>query len=172
MVAPNEPRKDLGVYWGYTIRIAHSLLEVFSKSPYPGGYDVSIGTSDTGSSIYDYSSKSIEFEHLLVVFGGLQGLEEALANEEKLLVSDPKLLFDHYVNTLPRQGSRTIRTEEAILIAMTALQDKLQPKTPEVLETLCPNALASSKDTGLKSGKRLKLSSETLTDAKKAEKTL
>lgn len=95
------------------------------------------------------------------MFGGLQGLEEALANDEKLQVSDPKLLFDHYVNTLPRQGSRTIRTEEAILIAMTALQDKLSPKTPEVLETLSPSALARSKDTGLKSGKRPKLSAET-----------
>lgn len=150
VVAPDEPRRKCGVYWGYTVRIAHSLLEVFSKSPYSGGYDMSVGTSDGGCNIHEYSSKSIKFEHLLVVFGGLQGLEEVLTNEEKLKVNHPKLLFDHYINTLPRQGSRTIRTEEAIFISMTALQDKLCPNTPEVPLILSPNALANSKDTGLK----------------------
>lgn len=157
VVSPSEPRQECGVYWGYNIRIAHSLLEVFTKSPYTCGYDVSIGTSDRGTNIYEIPSKSIEYQNLLIVFGGLKGLEEALANEEKLQINDPKLLFDHYLNTLPRQGSRTIRTEEAILITMTALQDKLNPNNPECPEILhSDDALANSTDTGLKCPKRRK----------------
>lgn len=66
------------------------------------------------------------------MFGGLQGLEAALECDEVLNADDPSLLFDHYLNTLPDQGSRTIRTEEAILITLAALRPKLNLKT-EVL---------------------------------------
>lgn len=51
------------------------------------------------------------FRHLLVVFGGLQGLEASLDADQNLDVSDPCILFDLYLNTCPSQGSRTIRTE-------------------------------------------------------------
>lgn len=65
------------------------------------------------------------YKHLLIVFGGLQGIEAALESDETLDVDDASLLFDHYLNTLPDQGSRTIRTEEAILISLTALRPKI-----------------------------------------------
>ena len=51
------------------------------------------------------------FSHLLLVFGGLKGLESCLESDESLQETDIELLFDHYVNTCPGQGSRTIRTE-------------------------------------------------------------
>ena len=57
-----------------------------------------------------------------MVFGGLKGLETSLESDENLLVNDPSLVFDHYVNTCPGQGSGTIRTEEAILVTMSALR--------------------------------------------------
>lgn len=47
----------------------------------------------------------------MVVFGGLKGLEAAIESDDKLQVSDPQDLFQFYLNTCPRQGSRTIRTE-------------------------------------------------------------
>ena len=62
------------------------------------------------------------FRHLLVVFGGLKGLETSLESDETLPANDPSLVFDHYVNTCPGQGSGTIRTEEAILVTMSALR--------------------------------------------------
>lgn len=68
------------------------------------------------------------YRHLLVVFGGLQGLEAALENDEVLRADDPTLLFDLYLNTVPAQGSRTVRTEEAVLISLSALRAKLNPK--------------------------------------------
>ena len=36
--------------------------------------------------------------------------------------SDAHKLFDMWVNVCPRQGSRTIRTEEAVLITLARLQ--------------------------------------------------
>ena len=56
------------------------------------------------------------YRHLLIVFGGLNGLEYSLENDESLHVEDVSLLFHHYINTCPRQGSRTIRTEVSKLI--------------------------------------------------------
>ena len=46
--------------------------------------------------------------------------------DEKLKADDPSELFDFYLNTCPSQGSRTIRTEEAILVSMAALRPKIE----------------------------------------------
>lgn len=88
-------------------------------------YDLTIGTSDKGTPVDDV--ESLQYKHLLIVFGGLQGIEAAVESDEALDVTDASLLFDHYLNTLPNQGSRTIRTEEAMLITLTALRPKLLP---------------------------------------------
>ncbi|CAI7802268.1 unnamed protein product [Closterium sp. NIES-53] len=58
--------------------------------------------------------------HLLVVFGGVAGLEEACEGDEGLGADsrDPRQLCQLYLNTCPFQGSRTIRTEEAVLISL------------------------------------------------------
>ena len=54
---------------------------------------------------------SLSFRHMLVVFGGLSGLEASVETDDNLDVSDPSSLFNLYLNTCPSQGSRTIRTE-------------------------------------------------------------
>ena len=41
-------------------------------------------------------------------------------------VHDPASLFDHYLNLCPRQGSRTIRSEEAVLVGMAALRPHVE----------------------------------------------
>lgn len=38
IVAPTVPRSETGVYWGYTVRVAKTLSEIFSQSPYKNGY--------------------------------------------------------------------------------------------------------------------------------------
>uniref|UniRef100_A0A3P8U892 28S rRNA (uridine-N(3))-methyltransferase n=1 Tax=Amphiprion percula TaxID=161767 RepID=A0A3P8U892_AMPPE len=155
VVAPHVPRTEGGLYWGYTVRLASCLSKiptflitllvlkrhytpvnafllllfffdagsVFTESPYKEGYDLTIGTSERGSNM-DQSTLS-PFKHLLVVFGGLQGLEASVDADQNLDVSDPSVLFDLYLNTCPDQGSRTIRTEEAILISMAGLRQKI-----------------------------------------------
>jgi len=49
-----------------------------------------------------------------------------------LNIDDSSLVFDKYINTCPQQGSRTIRTEEAILLTLAELRTKLVAK--EILE--------------------------------------
>ncbi|KAK6638054.1 hypothetical protein RUM44_008479 [Polyplax serrata] len=126
VVAPDTPEKELNTYWGYSVRIAHSISEVFSKSPFKDGYDLTIGTSDKGKSVDEIKKKELRsYRHGLIVFGGLQGLENALESDTTLNVGDVSLLFDHYLNTCPQQGSRTIRTEEAVFITLAELRKKL-----------------------------------------------
>ncbi|KAJ0178902.1 hypothetical protein K1T71_005677 [Dendrolimus kikuchii] len=126
IVSLTTPRAETGVYWGYTVRIANNLSQVFTQSPYKDGYDLTVGTSDRGMSIDDLPSKGLNYNHAIIVFGGLHGIETALESDEQLQVDDASLLFNHYVNVLPNQGSRTIRTEEAILVALSGLRIKLK----------------------------------------------
>ncbi|XP_077866683.1 28S rRNA (uridine-N(3))-methyltransferase-like isoform X2 [Saccoglossus kowalevskii] len=123
VVSPRCPCTDRGLYWGYTVRLASSLSKVFTESSYKNGYDLTIGTSDSGDDI-DHATFS-KFNHALVVFGGLKGLEYSLDCDEKLKIHEVNDLFDMYINTCPKQGSRTIRTEEAILITMAALRPRI-----------------------------------------------
>ena len=103
---------------------------MFTKSPFKGGYDFTIGTSERGTNVDNCNlvkESKEKFKHLLIVFGGVKGLEVALQNDEELKeVEDPSVLFDTYLNTCPKQGSRTIRTEEAILVSLAALRPKIE----------------------------------------------
>lgn len=94
-----------------------------------GGYDVKIGTSEHGSRASGADLHVPPFQHLLVSFGGPKGLEDAMQRDVAVGNSAPSALFDMYVNTCPDQGSRTIRTEEAILISLAYLQPALQAAT-------------------------------------------
>lgn len=53
-------------------------------------------------------NKSIKFNHALIVYGGVLGLEASFDNDDHLDVDDPSLLFDHYINVAPNQGNRYI----------------------------------------------------------------
>jgi predicted SPOUT superfamily RNA methylase MTH1 len=61
------------------------------------------------------------------VFGGVAGIEECVNADETIPASgeDSHSLFDMWVNTCPEQGSRTIRSEEAVLISLGALRRHL-----------------------------------------------
>ncbi|KAM3660255.1 kynurenine--oxoglutarate transaminase 3-like [Ammospiza maritima maritima] len=131
VVSSQHPRAVSGLYWGYSVRLASCLSAVFSECPFKEGYDLSIGTSERGSSVDQVTLPS--FRHALVVFGGLEGLEAGVDVDPNLEVTDPSVLFDFYLNTCPSQGSRTIRTEEALLISLSALRPHIEEavKTPK-----------------------------------------
>ena len=143
VVPPKEPREVLGRYWGFEVRVADGLAAVWSECPHADGYDLSIGTSEHGStSLYGGGRASTSaggdgsgglalapFRHALIVFGGVEGLEPAVAAEDELAEEceeDVASLFDHYLNLCPQQGSRTIRTEEALLVGLAALKPHLE----------------------------------------------
>ncbi|KAL7297952.1 hypothetical protein TKK_0008969 [Trichogramma kaykai] len=96
IVSAAVPRADTGIYWGYSVRLAANLSEVFAKCPYRDGYDMSIGTSDKGTPVDSIAPKSIKYKHALIVFGGLSGIESAVKvdpniNDQELL--EQKKLF-------------------------------------------------------------------------------
>lgn len=129
-VGPDEPREEGGYYWGFKVRKASSISDVFTECEFEGGYDMTIGTSERGVSLEtlysgDEEQKVGSFSHLLIILGGVAGLEVAVKNDEelqKLGVTEVKDVFDRWINVCPGQGSRTIRTEEAIWIALMGLR--------------------------------------------------
>lgn len=122
-VPPSAPRLKTGTYWGYSVRLAKNLSAAITECPFKDGYDMIIGTSDKGDNIDKV--KLSPFNHLLIVFGGLGGIDASIESDEMLNVEDPRFLFHYYLNTCPNQGSRTIRTEEAILVSLAALRPKI-----------------------------------------------
>ncbi|KAL8884747.1 MAG: hypothetical protein Q9192_006775 [Flavoplaca navasiana] len=132
VVAPSAPREEAGYYWGYSVRAASSLSAVITECIFPGGYDLTVGTSERGVPVSDLARHTTvggqvpQFNHMLVVFGGIAGLEiavEADSELQRMGVKEPKELFDYWVNLCPGQGSRTIRTDEAVWLGLMGLRD-------------------------------------------------
>ena len=142
VVSPNTATRTDGTYWGYAVRVASSIKAVFDECPYQEGrYDLTIGTSERGNeSIEDAGftllreqqtassgNESKYYRHALIVFGGVAGIEECVDADESLKLSGSASneLFDKWINVCPFQGSRTIRSEEAVLIALAKLSPYL-----------------------------------------------
>ncbi len=132
VVSPRTPTQTDGTYWGYSVRMADSIKAVMEECPY-GSYDLTIGTSERGKESVDDSNFSVlkkgttSYQHALIVFGGIAGIEECVDADEslKLAGSNSHTLFDKWVNICPFQASRTIRSEEAVLITLAKLSPKL-----------------------------------------------
>ncbi|KDP40140.1 hypothetical protein JCGZ_02138 [Jatropha curcas] len=125
VVSLSKPREEAGMYWGYRVRYASNISSVFNNCPYKGGYDHLIGTSEHGEIINSSELFLPNFRHLLIAFGGLAGLEESIEEDSNLKGKKVREVFDSYLNTCPHQGSRTIRTEEAIFISLQYFQEPI-----------------------------------------------
>ncbi|KAI4373964.1 hypothetical protein MLD38_012019 [Melastoma candidum] len=125
VVSSSAPREEAGMYWGYKVRYASNLSAVVNDCPYLGGYDYLIGTSEHGQVVKSSELVIPHFRHLLIAFGGLAGLEESMEEDKGLMGKTAEDFFDVYLNTCPHQGSRTIRTEEAILISLQFFQEPI-----------------------------------------------
>ncbi|KAL6526562.1 hypothetical protein OROGR_015652 [Orobanche gracilis] len=147
-IVPSSRPMEEGMYWGYKVRYASNISSVFKNCPYQGGYDHRIGTSEHGSVIkpskfvlpsfrpwsllpgkgaplYRLGTTMGSCKHILIAFGGLAGLEECVEEDENLKEKNVHDIFDSYLNTCPNQGSRTIRTEEAIFISLQYFQESI-----------------------------------------------
>jgi predicted SPOUT superfamily RNA methylase MTH1 len=134
--ANSLPREEAGYYWGYTVRRASSLSAVFTESEHTAGYDFTLGTSERGVPIHSILPRNgapthrqvlPAFRHALLVFGGVAGIEAAVAGDPELVArglgkASAGELFDAWVNLVPGQGSRTIRTEEAVEFGLCAVK--------------------------------------------------
>ncbi|KAH0485888.1 MAG: uncharacterized protein KVP18_003151 [Porospora cf. gigantea A] len=66
--------------------------------------------------------------HALLVFGNQHGIEPILKDSRLSRVSDvnsqqPRKLFDYFLNVVPLQASRTVRTEEALAACLNLLHE-------------------------------------------------
>ncbi|XVE81559.1 hypothetical protein DITRI_Ditri15bG0074600 [Diplodiscus trichospermus] len=125
VVSSSKPREEAGKYWGYKVRYASNISSIFIDCPYKGGYDYLIGTSEHGLIVNSSQLTLPAFRHLLIAFGGLSGLEKSVEEDNKLKGKNVHDVFDLYLNTCPHQGSRTIRTEEAVFISLQYFQEPI-----------------------------------------------
>ncbi|KAI7734611.1 hypothetical protein M8C21_025406 [Ambrosia artemisiifolia] len=124
VVSSSKPREE-GMYWGYKVRYAANISSVLKGCPHKGGYDYLIGTSEHGDIVKSSELQLPSFRHLLIAFGGLAGLEECVEEDKNLKGKKPRDVFNTYLNICPHQGSRTIRTEEAIFICLQYFQEPI-----------------------------------------------
>ena len=112
-------RKEIETYWGYTVTSSKASFGQLAKS---GAYDLVIATSKAGTPLTQVSDELAEqwkkAGSVLVAFGApTQGLQEIVA-QEKLSLDG---LVDFTVNTIPDQGTETVRTEEALYATLALL---------------------------------------------------
>jgi len=112
-------KEEVPVYWGYDVIKAESLLNAIKIS----NADFVLGTSRYGVMIGEVEEdlKTKLFSRtrkVLIIFGGPhKGIYEILKEEEV----DPESVCDLIVNFVPYQGTKTVRTEEAVLIVLSIL---------------------------------------------------
>jgi len=115
-------RNEVPKYWGYVITVEKHPFGKLVKSR---GFDLTIATSKYGVPLADVTEEIAEkwkrAKTILVGFGApTQGLYEILENEGTSLES----VVDFVVNTIPMQGTETVRTEEALIASLAILNMK------------------------------------------------
>jgi predicted SPOUT superfamily RNA methylase MTH1 len=113
---------DIPEYWGYTVT-AEKLP--FGKMVKTRGFDLTVATSKHGvpfAKVAERIAERWESGKILVAFGApTRGLYE-IAEQEGL---DLEELVDFVVNTVPMQGTETIRTEEALIASLAVLSTQI-----------------------------------------------
>lgn len=112
-------RSDVPMYWGYTVKAEHRSL---SKLLETGLFDLTIGTSRFAPRFQDIKERLGKrwkaASNILILFGApSNGLHEIAEAEGKNFDT----MVDFVVNTIPDQGTETIRTEEALLATLAIL---------------------------------------------------
>jgi hypothetical protein len=112
-------REDVPAYWGYSVKVEQRLFKQFVADD---KFDLVIATARLGSKFHDVAAaigkKWSGSEHVLVAFGApSRGLHEIAKAEGTRL----DVLADFIVNTIPEQGTATVRTEEALLASLAVL---------------------------------------------------
>ncbi len=106
-------------YWGYKVTIERQSLKSLIESR---KFDLAIGTSIKGAKwadiVEELAGKWKKAISVLVAFGApTRGLYE-IARDEGWRLAEA---MDFVVNTIPRQGTETVRTEEAVLASLSIL---------------------------------------------------
>jgi predicted SPOUT superfamily RNA methylase MTH1 len=112
-------KDEIPSYWGYAVS---AEKRSFGKLVKNGKFDLTVATSKFGTRFADVAEKIGErwkkASSILVSFGApTRGLFE-IARDKGANLND---IVDFVVNTLPEQGTETVRTEEALLASLAIL---------------------------------------------------
>jgi predicted SPOUT superfamily RNA methylase MTH1 len=112
-------REEVPGYWGFRVRIEKRSFVQFAKD---GDFDLTIATAKLGTKFAaitgEIAKKWGQSNHVLVAFGPpSRGLHEIAKAEGAKL----ERIVDFVVNTIPEQGTATVRTEEALLATLAIL---------------------------------------------------
>ncbi len=115
-------RDDIESYWGFKVRVENHPFGQFVAA---GGFDLTIATARIGSHFKEVSDRIDArwrgARNILVAFGApSRGLHE-IAKDEGLKL---EAIVDFVVNTIPRQGTATVRTEEALLASLAIFNEQ------------------------------------------------
>jgi predicted SPOUT superfamily RNA methylase MTH1 len=109
-------RDEIDVYWGYIVKASQAPFGQLVKSR---NYDLVVATSKLGKPLMEVADVLAKrwknSRSILVAFGApTQGLQEIVAQENLEL----EKITDFVVNTIPNQGTETVRTEEALYASL------------------------------------------------------
>jgi methyltransferase len=109
-------REDVPQYWGYRVQVEHRPFGQFVAK---GNFDLKVATARIGDNFLDVADELGErwvgSRRILVAFGApSRGLHEIVEDEGLTLGG----IFDFVVNTVPNQGTATVRTEEALFASL------------------------------------------------------
>jgi len=112
-------RDEIPTYWGYIVTAERHPLGKLVRSR---GFDLTVATSKRGVPFANVAEKIAQkwkkADTILVAFGApSQGLYEIVKNEGFNLDD----VVDFVVNTIPIQGTETVRTEEALFASLAIL---------------------------------------------------
>jgi methyltransferase len=72
--------------------------------------------SERGGNIDEFVMPKVDFKHILIVFGGPQGIEDHIECDSAITEADPAKVFTQYLEACPLRGSKSIRTEVGVEI--------------------------------------------------------
>jgi len=112
-------RDEVWAYWGYRVTVEERSLGRMLKAR---DFRLTIGTSKYGVPFAQIAGRIAEkwgqVDNVLVAFGApAAGLNEIVA-QEGFSLDD---IVDFVVNTIPMQGTETVRTEEALIASLAVL---------------------------------------------------
>ncbi|MFA5572185.1 MAG: RNA-binding protein [Crenarchaeota archaeon] len=109
-------RNEVPLYWGYTVNIEkRSIGQMMSTNE----FDLKIATARIAGHFLEVTAKIksrwTNSNNVLIAFGApTRGLHE-IAEDQRLKLDN---LADFTVNTIPNQGTATVRSEEAIIATL------------------------------------------------------
>jgi len=112
-------RDEIREYWGYQVVVSNMAFGQLAKSR---SFDLTVATSKHGVAFMEVIEELVkrwkESRRVLVAFGApTRGLYEIVAQEDLKLGE----VTDFVVNTIPGQGTDTVRTEEAVYASLAVL---------------------------------------------------